>query len=135
MFLVNLNNEKRLLFLDLSIYAAKADNMLDQDEKNIINAYCTEMGLRNNDYNPKVPLDDVLKQLSAKCTNKELNMVILEIMAIIMADNDLKITEKEFVKKIEIIFKIDKIKINKACEILQKLKASYSEMNDFICLV
>lgn len=132
MFLAILNDEKKKLFLNLSIYAAKADNLLAEEEKAIINAHCTEMGLNNNNYEPNLSLNESLEKLSKICSSNELNMIVLEIMAVILADNEYSDSEKDFIKEIEKHFNIDKIRMEKACTILKDLKDIYKKMNDFI---
>lgn len=104
MFLRELRNETKELFLDLSIYAAMVDGILHEKEKRAINEYCFELQILEVRYKPLKRLDDVLSEIKAICNTSEINIMIVEILSILISDDSYDNTEKAFVKKLKNAF-------------------------------
>lgn len=132
MYLSQLNLEKKKLFLDLCIYAALADNNFAQEEKATIDAYCEEMGLEQSSYEVTQDLDTILKELKMKCSKEEINFVLIEITALIMADNIYDSTEEEFMGKMQKVLDVSQEKIDKVFLAINHLKISYNMLNEII---
>ncbi|WP_373483038.1 hypothetical protein [Acetobacterium sp.] len=132
MYLSQLDLEEQELFLDLAIYAALANNEFADKEKEVVAAYCLEMGFENSSYEPKLALDEVLDRISKKCTKVELNMIIVEILALVRSDDTYDPLEAEFVEKIQHAFDISDEKIEKIQAAINQLMGAYETLNAVI---
>lgn len=132
MYLSYLDGEEKELFLDLAIYAALSNNEFVDKQKKIIDAYCVEMGLVNNSYEAKLKLDEVLDRIAKKCSKVELNMIIIEILALVKSDDLYDSLEKEFVEKICLVFDISDEKIQKIEVAINQLMGAYEMLNTII---
>ena len=85
MFLSELRDTQKELFLDLSIYLSMRDGNFADVEKNTIIQMCKEMGIDKR-LVPVLNFDDVLNQLAESVTIREKRIIILEIGGVILAD-------------------------------------------------
>ena len=131
MYLSKLNLEKKKLFLDLSIHAALANNDFAEEQKVMVDAYCDEMGIQQSTYEATKELDVVLNELKEKCSNEELNIVLIETAALIMSDNIYDAMEQKFMKKLQITLTVKK-KLEKILLAIDHLKISYNMLNEII---
>lgn len=132
MFLSSFSIEKKYLFRDLSIYAAKADDDFGDDEKLIIDAHCAEMRIDNNNYVNDVSYDDTLSKIVEIYTPEELRMAYLEVMSVLLADNDISDMEDAFIEDISEHFGMNNVDVDNAKRALFTLKKSYSMISEFI---
>lgn len=132
MYLNQLDKEKQELFLDLSIHASLANNDLVQEEQEAIDAYCVEMNLPKSDYQPKKELDVLLEELKNKCNPVELNIVFIEITALIMSDSVYDTLEEKFMKHLQERFEISDDKAEKTLLAINQLKKSYLMLNEIL---
>ena len=106
MFLNRLNNEEKVSFLKLAHYIARIDGDFADEEKEIIEAYTYEMGIKNNDFDEKAfNLEQTLSNFKATESKK---IVLIEIMALIHADTVVTNEEEEIILQICHIFNIDR---------------------------
>ena len=101
MFLNRLNDKKKRLFLDLCIHATWADGITSDAEKITIDAYCREMEIGQNNYEASQDLQEVISRLRAECSASEIMIIMIEIMALMMADKNYDSPEKEFMKNLQ----------------------------------
>lgn len=132
MFLSSFSIEKKYLFRDLSIYAAKADDDFGDDEKLIIDAHCAEMRIDNNNYVNDISYDDTLSKIVEIYTPEELRMAYLEVMSVLLADNDISDMEDAFIEDISEHFGMNNVDVDNAKRALFTLKKSYSMISEFI---
>lgn len=132
MYLAQLDINKRELFLDLSIYGAISNNKFATEQKNIIDAYCVEMGLPESDYTPVRDLENVLKEIKDTCTTTELNIILIELTALIMGDGIFDTLEQDFMKKIQNAFGVSDEKIEKTFFAIKQLLKSYNMLNEIL---
>lgn len=132
MYLSILNNEKRHLFLNLEIYMSKIDGDFSEDEKKIIDAHCIEMHIDNNDYEPDMPRDEVLKQLQESLSPQEKKIVFLELAATILADNVYHESEKELVNNFAKLLDISDTDVDDAFSIIKDMKNVYERCAAYI---
>jgi hypothetical protein len=92
MFLNRLAQEEKIAFLELAHYISRSDDDFSETQKNIISQYCMEMAINDIDYSEE---SFNLDQSISKITNKESQkIVLLEVMALVYADNILHDNEK-----------------------------------------
>ena len=97
MFLNQLNQEEKNAFLELAHYIARSDNDFSDDEKSIIEKYCMEMQIDNIDYDKKA--FDIYNTLGKIKHKRSQKIVLLEIMALIYADDLMHPNEEKVLMK------------------------------------
>ncbi len=98
MFLNRLNKEEKVAFLELAHYIARSDNDFSETQQSIIGKYCMEMQIDDIDYDEDK--FDIYNTLGVIKHRRSRKIVILEIMALIYADNFLHEEERKVLEKI-----------------------------------
>ena len=98
MFLDRLNDKEKEMFLDLTVYTAQANGIIEDTEKNLILQYCKEMGVAFYDISKLHSLDEVVAVFS-KSSKEKKRIVLLEILGLCYADGDFDTVEQAFAKK------------------------------------
>lgn len=105
MFLGQLSEKEKNAFISLSVYASKVNGVFAEDEKEMIQEYCREMGIPFFDAENVIAMDEVVDVFK----NAELSIkkiVLLETLGLVYSDGNYDDSEKEFVsdfaKKIEL---------------------------------
>jgi len=98
MFLNRLMKEEKIAFLELAHHIARSDNDFSEDQKSIISKYCMEMQIEDINYNENsFDIYETLEKIQSKRSRK---IVILEVMALIYADNFLHEEERKVLEKV-----------------------------------
>jgi len=105
MFLRPLKYDQKKLFLGLAIMAAKANDVVNDSEERIIEAYADEMGI-SSDEAIMLELDELCNELVGISTKKELNQMYFEIISLLLGDLSFDSKEKEFLNTLCITFGI-----------------------------
>ncbi len=132
MYLSKLSAEQKDLFLDLSIHAANSDLKVTSEELDIIDEYCFEMRLEESRKEAMRDLDTVLQELKKITNEREQNMILIEICALLLGDGVYDTMEKDFVKKIQSIFEISDSKIERMLNSINQLLTIYYNLNELI---
>lgn len=132
MYLSQLSNEKKHLFLDLEIYLSKVDGDFSDEERQIIDAHCIEMHIDNNNYECEFPLDTVISKLSNECSKQEKHIIFLELAAMVWADNVFHDNEKQLINRLAETLKISDDRVKSAFALIKQLKETYSGCAEFI---
>jgi len=98
MFLDKLNDKEKEMFLDLAVYAAQANGVIEDIEKDLILQYCREMTVAFYDISKLHPLEEIIEVFS-KTSKEKKRIVILEILGLCYADGDFDTVEQAFAKK------------------------------------
>lgn len=85
------------LVQDLCIHAALANGVLEDKEKFWLEQYAHELNLPPS-FETNQPLNKVLVELKSRCTERELRLIALEILALLVADGKLDATERGFMQ-------------------------------------
>jgi len=97
MFLNRLNKEEKVAFLELAHHVARSDGDFADEEKEIISKYCMEMQIEDIEFEEeKFDIYTTLGKIEKERSRK---IVILEIMALIYADNFLHEEERKVLEK------------------------------------
>lgn len=131
MFLSELKDTQKELFLDLSIHLSMCDEEFTDAEKNTIFQMCKEMGISER-FVPVISFDDALNQLTESTTIREKRIILLEIGGIILADGVFSSEEKSAMEKISDSLKIDYYQCEKAIEMIRDLYEIYSKIGLFL---
>lgn len=99
MFLDKLNDKEKEMFLDLAVYAAQANGVVEETEKNMIMQYCKEMGVAFYDISKLHTLEEIIGVFT-KSSKEKKKIVVLELLGLCYADNEFDDIEDAFVKKV-----------------------------------
>lgn len=100
MFLNNLKGENKQRFLKLCVYAALSNNVFEEEQREMILAYCHEMNIPENVPDVKESFEDILLEVAESSDNIEKNIIILEIFGLVKSDGIYDNKEKEFMEKL-----------------------------------
>ncbi|WP_258238780.1 TerB family tellurite resistance protein [Arcobacter sp. CECT 8985] len=104
---MKLQTKEKFSFLRLAHYLARVDSDYGEKEHEIIEEYCVEMGIENDDIFDvdTFDLEDTLKNFKTKKSKK---IVMLELMILIHADDSFDFKEKELIQDINKTFGFSK---------------------------
>ena len=106
MFLNNLNNKQKKLFIQLAIKAAEANGIVELEEKNMLKSFAIEMNIPPV-YNTENNLETILNELVSISSEQELKIILFEILVIVVSDGVFDDDEKNIVKNIVERCKLD----------------------------
>ena len=106
MFLNNLNNKQKKLFIQLAIKAAEANGIVELEEKNMLKSFAIEMNIPPV-YNTENNLETILNELVSISSEQELKIILFEILGIVVSDGVFDDDEKNIVKNIVERCKLD----------------------------
>ena len=109
MFLRQLNDNQKTLFLNLAKEAAKSNGIVNNNEKRLIEAYADEMGI-NSDVTSSLSVERICLDLKDISSKKELNQMCFEIASLLLGDMDFDSDEQSFLAKVCSIWDIDSSK-------------------------
>lgn len=96
MFLNELNNEEKKAFLCLSVHAANANGVFEDEERAMMEEYCKEMGIAFFDTKNTQPLEEIM-DIFQKSSKRVKKIVLLEILGLLYSDETYDDDEKKFV--------------------------------------
>lgn len=106
MLLMQLQNGEKFAFLNLAHHIANADGELDREERDIIEKYCSEMGVDNINYNEEnFNLKETLDKIK---TPKSQKIVLLVLMILVHSDNKYHRFEQNVINDMANHFQISK---------------------------
>lgn len=106
MLLIQLETQEKFAFLRLAHYIAKADGIYIEEEKEIIEEYCFEMGIDDfGGFDDAFELERVLEYFKSKKSRK---IVLLELMILAHSDDLYDKSENNLLNKIAEKFEISK---------------------------
>ncbi|MGV3073742.1 hypothetical protein ACEE21_01430 [Clostridium baratii] len=132
MFLKELRSNNKELFLQLSIHAALSNNIIEDTQKDVLNLYCEEIGINNYELEVKMDLDEILEKINTDTTYREKKIIILEIIALIMADSVYDLDEKKFMEDIIKKLNISDEVLDEAINLVNKFNLIFNDMIGFI---
>lgn len=131
MYLGRLNDEQKNLFLDLCIHGANSNDDFADDEKEMVNAYCAEMQISVR-YTEETDLDSCIDRLIQISSKEEIRAILIEITALILADDICDEQEEVFMQKFIIKAGISNDEYKRVFEMLARLSMLYKELNNFV---
>lgn len=131
MFLDKLNNEEKEAFLSLSVHAAKANGVVEEEEKNMIEEYCREMGISFFDAEDVMPLSKVVETyIESEVQSRKI--VLLEILGLVYADGTYDATEKAFIQDFAEKICLDPETVEKQTELVVRYLTLVKEMAESV---
>lgn len=131
MFLNSLNNSQKSLFIELAIKAAESNGIVPIEEKNMLKAFAIEMGITPV-YHTESETEDIINEIIEISSEKELKVILFEILGIIVSDNVFDEKEKAFVKHVVEKCNMDTALIDEMVELINKYASIYNEIVDVV---
>lgn len=132
MFLSQLNNKQKELFIEIAIKMATIDGVFNEDEKAIISAYCKEMEISYYYEKNNQDIVEILKELNRVSDDKEKRIITFELIGVCLADYFFHEKEKELLKSIIDIFGIKACFIDTCEEIIKEYMTFQHRINDLV---
>ena len=101
MFLNQLNDPEKDLFLKLCAHAVMADDVFEVDEMESMALICHEMMIPNHMPDTDDPIDTVLNQLNMLASKQQKNIIMLETILLLKKNSYLDETEINFLDNIK----------------------------------
>ena len=131
MFLNNLNNEQKNLFLEFAIKAAEISRGMSLEEKNMLKEFALEMMITPK-YETIKSSEEIIKRLTEISSKKDLRIITFEILGIMYSDSNYDETEKDFVFSIANAFGITKESVIDMDSAIKKYSELYSEICNLV---
>ena len=110
MLLMKLKTEEKFAFLQLAQYVAQLDGEYGPKEREIVEEYCTEMGIENIDIDVKsFLLEDILTIFKSAQSQR---ITLLALMVLVHVDDKFGIYEHKVIDKIAHQFNISEQEIH-----------------------
>lgn len=132
MYLNQLTQEQKRLFLDLCIHAAGVDSDFDEKEKLAIQAYSEEMKIALNSYNAEKSLDEDIDRINEISSPVAKRIISLELTALVMSDEVFNAFEQNFMHKINGKLGIPDSVYKQMISVIKDLSEVYSKMQDLL---
>lgn len=100
MFLSQLSESNKELFLNLCGHAVMADDVVEPEEMEYLALCCHEMEIPNQLPDISTSLDDILAEISESATPYEKNIIVFELMLLFKYDGSYDIEEKLFMRPV-----------------------------------
>ena len=131
MYLMNLDEEKKHLFLELELHLVKAEGDVNELEKAAVASQCKEMKIEDQGFENRLTLDEVLEGLT-KCTDVEKRIVFIEMLAAVVGDDVYHGEEKAIVERLAETLGITEEDQKQAFAVIYKIKEGYEEFSKFV---
>ncbi len=129
MLLKSLSRPEQELFLELCDFAANIDNDFSKKEQEYIQEYRQEMFLSENDYVIKgLGYDAILEKLIEISSPANIRRILIELIALLKADQIIHPQENELISKLKEDFSISSAQINEINELLELLNNVYARI-------
>lgn len=125
MFLNQLNENEKELFLDLCGHAVVVDGDFELEEMEAIARCCYEMMLPNHMPDTEQPLGYILSEINTEASVQEINIIVLELIFLLKKDGEFENKEKRFMNTVTDILGVSQEKYTR----LLSLAESYIEIH------
>lgn len=135
MFLTSLTNREKELFLNLAIAVIRADGLVQESEKQILNAYAIEMQIPNHNINITQEVNNIgacIQELAEKSNAQTKRAVFVELLALAFADGDFAAEEKELVQLLAQAFHLDNTMIERVANLQDAYMTAYILLTNFV---
>ena len=131
MFLNILRHKQKILFMHLAIKAAEVNGIVEITEKNMLKSYGAEMGITPF-YSSECEVEVILQEIKELSTQRELRIILFEILGVLISDKDYDIAEKEFTERVRNAFGISKERCDNMWDILNEYSSICQKITDIV---
>ncbi len=132
MFLNQLNNEERRIFLKLAIAVIKADGKLEEKEKLFVAEYSREMGVTDYDLNENIEPLGLAEKIGKSSTDAVKRIFLLELVALANADGEFAESEKSLILSLLQKFGLTENQLNESLKLLAEYNDVSAKLTAFI---
>ncbi len=132
MFLNQLNNEERRIFLKLAIAVIKADGKLEEKEKLFVAEYSREMGVTDYDLNENIEPLRLAEKIGKSSTDAVKRIFLLELVALANADGEFAESEKSLILSLLQKFGLTENQLNESLKLLAEYNDVSAKLTAFI---
>ena len=132
MFLNQLNNEERSIFLKLAIAIIKADGKLEEKEKLFVAEYSREMGVTDYDLNENIEPLGLAEKIGKDSTDAVKRIFLLELVALANADGEFAESEKSLILSLLQKFGLTENQLNDCIKLLAEYNDILAKLTTFI---
>ncbi|WP_251422541.1 hypothetical protein [Veillonella agrestimuris] len=133
MYLQDLQLEQKVLFMDLAILAAQANDSLEGQEEMMLQEYAREMGIdAPTSYVVNKELSDIINELIAISSQQDLKKIVVELVALLLADNEMDELEEKFLQQFIKATELTQNDVERAKRSIEQLKEVYANLQMFI---
>lgn len=115
----------------MSVHAAKANGVVEEEEKDMIEEYCREMGISFFDAENVIPIEKVV-EIYAVSEIQCKKIALLEILGLVYADGTYDAKEKDFIRDFAQKICLDPETVEKQTELVVKYLALVKEMAESV---
>lgn len=131
MFLNSLNEKQKNFFIELAIKAAESNGIVALEQKNMLKCFAMEMNITPK-YSTDNDTETIIRNLIDISTEKELKIILFEILGIIVSDAVFDEQEKEFVKHMVERCNINPNLVDEMVNLLYEYTAVYQNMVNLV---
>lgn len=132
MFLNQLNQEEREIFLKLAIAVIRADEKIKESERALIAEYAHEMNIPTYDISKDVNVGPLFKIISEKSSDSVKRIFLVELTACAYADEYLAKEENDLINSMIIEFGLEKQEFSKCVKLLGNYTTAAAALSQFI---
>lgn len=132
MFLKELNQNEKEQFLSLAVVVIKADGIVEEAEKDLLNAYATEMEVNLGSITIHDDVENVIASLANNSTEAIKRAVFIELLALAFADGDYAVEEKELLQKVAKGFGLKSDFVERAADLQNAYVAVYTSLFNLV---
>lgn len=131
MFLVNLSEKEKQLFLQASLHISHSDELFSEEEKLVIATLCQEMAIPVS-YEILQPLDDVLNELKQIASPRIKKCIVFELAGVVMADEVYADAEKALMARISSALGVDSEVTEESVRLITQMSEIYKSASKLI---
>lgn len=132
MFLNSLNSTEKDNFMKLAVAVIKADDVVEESEKQILSAYANEMQIPVCNLDEQYDTDSIIKEFAMTSTLQTKRIIFLELLALAFADGNYAAEEKALVQQLADAFEFDRAFIEQAINLEDAYVAAYMSLVNLV---
>lgn len=132
MFLNQLNQKEKGIFLQLAILVIQADKTIEESEKVFIEEYAHEMDIPSYDLNSDVDAKSLCKTIGELSSYAVKRIFLVELMACANADGHYDMEEKELIDSMAIDFGLNEQDMSECVRLLEKYTLATAALTRFV---
>ena len=132
MYLTLLNQEEKMLFLELAYKIACADGVYSEEEKLIMDSYCKEMQIKLKEEFIKMSMDEILEKISTVSDDRNKKIFIFEAIGLAMIDGTYAEEEENMILHMANLFGVENVFVKHCENILNEYIKLQEKMNNLI---
>lgn len=132
MFLNYINDDCKEDVLDMAIYIAFANAVLDENEEEALEQYFVELGIKKRKLTPRYSMTDNIRNVCRCTTLRERKMIAFELTALACVDGVCDDEEQKLLIEIFTAFQIQIAEIETMKSMILRLRKLYCEIAEVI---